>query len=68
MECCDAIFADPLACDIAYFLVWANFSRNQFWTPYCIDSTRGHEMINEFTAFLNDERVVLASQLQIKRN
>lgn len=64
MECCDAIFADPLACDIAYFLVWANFSRNQFWTPYCIDDTRGHEMINEYTAFLNDERVVLSEDLR----
>jgi len=61
-ECLAAITGDPLACEIAYFLVWANFSKDQFWTPYIIDETRGHEMINEFTAFLNDPRVVLAGE------
>jgi mannan endo-1,4-beta-mannosidase len=66
-ECVDAIFADPLSSEITYFLVWSNFSRNQFWTPYIIDETHGHEMINEFTEFLNDPRVILAGE-QENRN
>ena len=61
-ECIDAIFSDPLSSEITYFLVWSNFSKNQFWTPYIIDETHGHEMINEFTEFLNDSRVVLAGE------
>lgn len=60
MECLDAITGDPLACETAYFLIWSNFSKNQFWAPYLIDEKHGHEMINEFTEFLNDPRVILA--------
>lgn len=62
-ECYDAILSDPLASEIAYFLTWANFGPSQFWTPYIVDERAGHEMINEFTSFLNDPRVILASQL-----
>jgi len=63
MECFDAILSDPLASENAFLLVWANFSKSQFWTPYCIDDQRGHEMINEYTAFLNDPRVILAQKM-----
>jgi len=64
LECTNAIMADPLASEVAFFLVWANFKNTQFWAPYLLDEKRGHEMINEFTAFLNDPHVVLASQLK----
>jgi len=62
-ECLEAITGDPLASETAYFLVWSNFSRKQFWTPYLIDEKYGHEMINEFTLFLNDPRVILGGQM-----
>ena len=62
-ECLEAVTNDSLASGIAYFLVWANFSPEQFWVPYIIDDTRGHEMINPFTEFLNDPRVILAREL-----
>jgi mannan endo-1,4-beta-mannosidase len=62
-ECLDALMNDPLASGVAYFLVWANFSPAQFWVPYAIDGMRGHEMINSFTEFLNDPRVILAREL-----
>ena len=65
MECLDAITGDPLACETAYFLVWSNFSKSQFWTPYLLDEKHGHEMINEFTEFLNDPRVVLAGENKV---
>lgn len=64
-ECLDAITGDPLACEIAYFLTWSNFSKSQFWTPYLIDEKHGHEMINEFTEFLNDQRVILAGENEL---
>lgn len=63
IECLEAIAGDPLACETAYFLVWSNFSRKQFWTPYLLDEKHGHEMINEFTMFLNDPRVILGGQI-----
>ena len=62
-ECCDTICGDSLGREVAFFLTWANFSREQFWTPYLISETRGHEMINTFSQFLSDPRVILASQL-----
>ena len=62
LECLNAITGDPLACEIAYFLTWSNFSKTQFWAPYLIDEKHGHEMINEFTKFLNDPRVILAGE------
>lgn len=63
MECLDAVMNDPLASGIAYFLVWANFSKEQFWVPYALGEARGHEMIDPFTEFLNDPRVILAREL-----
>lgn len=64
-ECLDAITGDPLASGIAYFLTWSNFSKSQFWAPYLIDEKHGHEMINEFTEFLNDQRVILAGENEL---
>jgi len=65
LECLNAITGDPLACDISYFLTWSNFSKSQFWVPYLIDEKHGHEMINKFTEFLNDQRVILAGENEL---
>lgn len=44
----------------AYFLTWANFSESGFFMPYMTDETHGHEMINEFIKFYNDDKSVFA--------
>lgn len=62
-ECLDTIFSDPLSARIAYFLVWANFSKDQFWVPYITDDVSGHEMVDSFTRFINRSEVLLADQL-----
>lgn len=50
----------------SYFLLWANFGKHDgFYTPY-VDSLNddgslhGHEMLDEFIEFFNDERSVFA--------
>lgn len=54
---------------ISYFLVWANFSENgSFYLPYVIEKKEngiryGHEMLDEFIKFYNDERSVFASDM-----
>ena len=46
-----------------YFMVWANFDdKENFYVPYRMTETTGHEMINEFIDFYNDERSVFAKQ------
>lgn len=44
---------------MAYMLCWANFSDLQFWVPYVKDGFR-HEMTDDFTTFIEDDRVVTA--------
>ena len=57
----------------AYFLLWANFSRQgAFYTPYVLKRTcdengwplslEGHELLDDFIAFHNEESVVFSSQ------
>lgn len=54
---------------ISYFLVWANFSENgSFYLPYVIEKKEngvlyGHEMLDEFIKFYNDERSVFATDM-----
>ena len=46
-----------------YFMVWANFDdKENFYVPYRMTETTGHEMINEFIDFYNDERSIFAKQ------
>lgn len=52
---------------IAYALVWSNFSDTQFWAPYKTD-TFTHEMTDDFLAFLNDKRILLAPTLVSTQN
>ena len=54
---------------ISYFLVWANFSENgSFYLPYVIEKKDngvlyGHEMLDEFIKFYNDNRSVFATDM-----
>lgn len=52
--------------DASYFLVWANFAENNgFYTPYVNSvnedgSLHGHEMLDNFINYYNDERSIFA--------
>lgn len=54
-------------CEIAdeagmpYFLVWANFGDRNFYVPYKVSDTNGHEMADDFIAFYNDDRSIFAN-------
>lgn len=46
----------------AYYMTWANFDQQEhnFFMPYMVSDNRGHEMINEFIAFYNEESSIFA--------
>ena len=54
---------------ICYFLVWANFDENgSFYLPYVTEKKEngvlhGHEMMDEFIKFYNDNRSVFATDM-----
>ncbi len=54
---------------ISYFLVWANFGVNDgYYLPYVVEKKDdgvlyGHEMLDEFIKFYNDERSVFATDM-----
>ena len=54
---------------VSYFLVWANFGENgSFYLPYAVEKKEGgylhgHEMMDEFIKFYNDERSVFATDM-----
>lgn len=59
----ERIMGDEKARRISYFLVWANFGEKQFWVPFARPGDRNsHEMIDDFTAFYNDDRVIFADR------
>lgn len=48
--------------DMPYFMVWANFDdKSNFYIPYKVSETKGHEMINNFIDFYNDDRSIFAN-------
>ena len=52
--------------DCCYFMIWTNYSDSSFYTPYVAsvkeDGTlHGHEMINEFIEFYNNEKSIFAA-------
>lgn len=51
-----------LARKVPYFLTWANFEKleHNFFQPYMVSDTRGHEMINEFIDFYNEPSTIFA--------
>lgn len=46
--------------DMPYYMVWANFDENNIFAPYMADENKGHEMINSFIDFYNEESSVFA--------
>jgi mannan endo-1,4-beta-mannosidase len=46
--------------NMAYFLVWANFSGDNYHSPYKTSATRGHRLVNEFIDFYNNPKSLFA--------
>ncbi|WP_158453476.1 hypothetical protein [Pelosinus fermentans] len=51
-----------------YFMTWANFEKmpNNFFAPYMVSDTRGHEMINDFIDFYNESSSIFADGIKYK--
>lgn len=47
--------------NMPYYMVWANFAKDNFYVPYMVDDTRGHEMVDNFINYYNDENSVFAN-------
>lgn len=49
----------------AYFMTWSNFEKlpHNFFAPYMVSSGRGHEMINNFVDYYNEEASLFADGL-----
>lgn len=47
--------------DMPYYMVWANFDTDNFFAPYMVSDTKGHEMINEFIEYYNDNKSIFAN-------
>lgn len=45
-----------------YFMTWSNFEKlpHNFFSPYMVSKTRGHEMINDFINFYNEKGTLFA--------
>ena len=52
--------------DIAYFLVWANFSNQNFYVPYIVEDGRCHELGPDFIDFYNSDSSVFADGANYK--
>ena len=45
-----------------YYMVWANFGETDgFFAPYMVSDTKGHEMINDFIDYYNEDESVFAN-------
>lgn len=47
--------------NIPYFLLWANFSSENFFIPYKFNDTMGQEMINDFISAYNNDRSIFGN-------
>ena len=64
MKILDIVTKEEYNC--CYFMIWTNYSDSSYYTPFVAsvkeDGTlHGHEMINEFIEFYNDEKSIFAS-------
>lgn len=54
--------------DMPYYLVWANFGDTNFYVPYKYNENYGHEMVNEFIEYYNDNSSIFAAQTNFYGN
>lgn len=46
--------------NMPYYMVWANFDEGNVFSPYMVSENKGHEMINSFIDYYNEESSVFA--------
>lgn len=47
--------------DMPYYMVWANFDGDKnFFEPYMVNDTNGHEMVNDFVDYYNEDESIFA--------
>lgn len=47
--------------DMPYYMVWANFDGDKnFFEPFMVDDKRGHEMVNNFVNYYNEDSSIFA--------
>ncbi|MDU4884161.1 CIA30 family protein [uncultured Clostridium sp.] len=46
--------------DMSYYMIWANFGEDSFFAPYMVGENKGHEMINEFIEYYNNDKSIFA--------
>ncbi len=46
--------------DMAYYMTWSNYDTKNFFAPYMVSDTKGHEMINNFINYYNEDESVFA--------
>lgn len=49
--------------DMPYYLVWANFTAYNCYTPYKYNQEYGHELVDEFIDFYNWDKSVFAAEV-----
>lgn len=50
--------------NMPYYMVWANFNNtDNFFAPFMVNDIKGHEMINNFIDYYNDEKAVFADRI-----
>ncbi|HCW54036.1 MAG TPA: hypothetical protein DG753_09925 [Clostridium sp.] len=46
--------------DMSYYMVWSNDNDKKFFSPFMVSENKGHEMINEFIDYYNEENSIFA--------
>ena len=54
--------------NMPYYLVWANFGDTNFYVPYKYNDTYGHELINDFIDFYNEDSSVFGADADFYEN
>ena len=49
--------------DMPYYLLWANYSQYNCYTPYKYNNEYGHELVNEFIDFYNWDNSIFANEV-----
>ncbi len=50
---------------MSYFLLWANFSNQNFYVPYKFDANNSQELANEFISFYNQPSSIFANDISL---
>ncbi|MDK2827456.1 MAG: mannan endo,4-beta-mannosidase [Clostridium butyricum] len=46
--------------NMSYYMVWSNDNSKSFFSPFMVDENNGHEMINKFIDYYNEDNSIFA--------